>query len=143
MSIVEIKPGDMKQFTVLEGGQYGSGLQHEADVELTKFQFPATEKNLPGYDKEGKEGPHAYFLVRTVLPNGKDALSRCHIDNMDKLKLALAAIGVEVADTPDGGIAFDGDDVAPRKLGGVEVKDAREGKDGVMYNGDVIRFLGA
>ncbi len=143
MPIVNIQPSDMREFVTLEGGQYGSGLANDCDVELTTFEFPATGRNLPGYDKEGKKGPHAFFLVRVVLPTGQDTLVRCHIDNMKKLKVALVAVGVEVAASGSDGIAFDTEDVAPRKLAGVEVKDPREGPNGTMYNGDVIRFIGA
>jgi hypothetical protein len=144
MAIVNIGASDMKRFTTLPGGQFGPGLQYDADVELTQFQYPAAEKNLPGYDRSNERGPYGFFLFRITLPDGDSALVRMHTDNLDKMRAVLTGAGVEIAVHDDGvGFGFDPDQVAPRKVGGVEIKEPREGNDGNTYTGDVIRVIGA
>jgi len=131
----------MKTRLVLPGGQYGPGLPNDADVEVIGFDYPAEGRNLPAYDRENKEGPYAYFLIRITLPDGQSTLVNHVTNDLNTFGKLLTAMGVEVAQTPEGGIAFDSDDVAPRKLGGIELKEPREAKDGNTYTGNVVRFI--
>jgi hypothetical protein len=123
---------------VLKGGVYGPGLDNNSDVELVSFAFPSTDK-LPGWDKTGEKGPWALFTVMIVTEDGE----RHFIDKFYEstgLAKALISVGVSPEFEADGGFTFDTDDVAGRKLRGVEVKPPRE-YNGKTYNGDIKAFI--
>ena len=77
MATVVVKP-KTEDFGVLEGGQYGPGLQNEATVELTEFESTDATgmlERMPGYDKDGAEGPYYRFNVKVTLADGKAGAS--------------------------------------------------------------------
>ena len=122
---------------VLEGGVYGQGLDHEADVELVTFEWPA-ETN-PGFDKDGKQGPWALFVARVVDAEGNQHFPKKYVAGPG-LARTLTAIGVAFESRAEGGFDFDDEDVAGRKIRGIEVKAPREYND-TMYTGDISAFI--
>ncbi len=146
MPIVNVNPEDMKKpVEAIDGGQYGPGMQNDAELKLIDFEFPATGKNLPGYDKDGKEGPHAYFSVQINLANGATAFARKHVDVMEYLANDLTALGVNVMNNGDAGISFNDEEVVGSPIGGIELKDKRPDKNDKdkWYTGDIKRFIAA
>ena len=123
---------------VLAGGTYGLGLDHNADVELTAFAYPSTEK-FPGWDKTGAKGPWALFTVMIVTEEGERFFLDKFYDTTGLCK-ALIAVGASPDVSNDGSFTFDNEAVAGRKLRGVEVKAPRE-YNGKMYNGDIKAFI--
>jgi len=132
MSTVTIKPKADNR-PVLEGGQYGPGLQYDAKVELTEFEAPGPDgmlERMPGYDKDGTkdEAPYYRFNVK-VEYNGSTYFVTDWRSATNRLKNDLRNCGVEVIDQADGTFTFDDTQVAPRDLGGFEVKAPRAAKD--------------
>lgn len=131
MAIVNIKPV-AEDRPVLEGGQYGPGLQNDAHVELTAFEFPDENgmlDRMPAYDRDGEKGPYVRFNVRVDLANGGGTRFVEEWRTFtNRLKNDLRNCGVEVQDKPDGSFDFDPQQVAPRELGGIEVKAPRQSK---------------
>lgn len=120
-----------------EGGLYGEGLDHEATVELVGFEYPSTK--LPGWDKDGAKGPWALFTVKVTRQDGERAFFDKFVEPIMLAKY-LVSVGVEPEFTGDGGFTFESDEVAGRKLVGVEIKPPREW-NGKLYNGDIKQFL--
>jgi len=141
MAIVKIDKR-ASSYPVLEhGGMYGPGLQHEADVELTQFECPA--EKMPAYDRDGERGPYAYFGLVVITSDGE----RVFVDHWESIapgsgsKALVHLKNAGVAVSEDG--EFDDSDVAPRKLGGIQVADARPSKDGSrLYNGKLLAIVG-
>jgi hypothetical protein len=148
MAIVEISQENSPETPYLKGGQYGPGLENEADVELWRFEFPAVERACP-FKKEQAwilENPtkhaHAYFGFSVVTRDGnKHYVDRWVRNDRKRLRKALLEVGATVADGANGSIQFDTDDVAPRKLGGLEMGEARE-YEGEMRTGFINKVLG-
>lgn len=141
MPIVQIDP-DISKYPILdEPGLYGPGLQHHADVELARFEWPATER-LPAFDKEGARGPYAYFgFVVTSPEKGKvfyDHWEPISANSGSKAMTIMLDLGVITSDN----LSFDSDSVAPRKVAGLEVAAPRKGDDGRMFNGRLVRVIG-
>ena len=144
MAIIEISTEEAQR-PYLMGGEYGSGLTHEADVELWKFEYPAVERTCPftkeraWKDEDPENRHHAYFGITVVTPNG----DKHYLDiwkRGSQLKKTLLQCGVVPTSLPGGGFQFDSEDVAPRKLGGVRMGDPRE-FEGEMRNGFVNAIL--
>ena len=77
---------------VLPAGQYGSGMETEAIVELIHFSYPAVRN--PGYDKNAERGPWALFTARVLLETGQSFLIDKHVDatGLKKTLLQTGAI---------------------------------------------------
>jgi hypothetical protein len=145
MGIVNIDPRVLER-PVLAEGQYGQGLQHEADVELTGFEFPAVE-NLPAYDPVGARGPYAYFGFKVVKADGKTLWPEEWVEIGEgsgrKIQDFLSAAGVDLTDDGKGGFNFDNTSVAPRKVNGIQMAAPRASKTtGTMFNGKVMAIIG-
>lgn len=141
MPIVTIDPS-ISEYPVLDQpGLYGHGLQHEADVELSKFEWPAVDK-LPAFDKENARGPYAYFgFVVTSPEKGKvfyDHWEPISAKSGSKAMQILLDMGVVTSDN----LSFDNEQVAPRKVAGLEVLAPRKGDDGRLFNGKFVRVIG-
>ena len=145
MGIVNIDPKVLER-PVLAEGQYGPGLQFNADVELTGFECPAEEK-LPAYDPDGARGPYAYFGFKVAKADGKTLWPEEWVEIGEgsgrKIQDFLAAAGVELTDDGNGGFRFATEDVAPRKLNGIQMAAPRASKTtGTMFNGKVVAIIG-
>jgi hypothetical protein len=139
--IVTIDP-EVSRYPILdEAGLYGSGMQHEADVELTRFEWPAAER-LPAFDRENERGPYAYFgFVVTSETKGKvfyDHWEPIGKNSGSKAPQIMLDLGVTTSDNP----SFDSETVAPRKVAAIEVTAPRKGDDGRMFNGRLVRVIG-
>lgn len=144
MAIVNVNPKMDKRRILEQGGQYGQGLQHQADVELTNFESPNEEGKLdrmPPFDKDGEEGPYWYLNIKVATPDGKRTFVQ-EWQRSRQLRTTLQVIGVPVTDNPDGTFTFDDSQVAPRKLGGIEVEAPRETPDGRRFGGRVKQIIG-
>ena len=145
MSTVVIKP-IAEDFGVLEAGQYGPGLQNEATVELTEFEAPNGDgllDRMPGFDRDGERGPYYRFNVKVTLASGGTQWVTDWRKPTNQFKSDLRNCGVDVADNADGTFAFDPETVAPRELGGVEVKAPRQDKndDTKRWPGNIKGFI--
>ena len=138
MSMINIGPNQGAR-PVLDAGMYGSGLENEAEVSLFDFEAGC---DPPGWDKEGKEGPYFKFSFRVVDPEGTTYFPNCTVNFGKKVKTMLADAGVTVTENPDGGFVFDESEVAPRPVGGIEVKAPSVTDDGT-FPGKVLRVIGA
>lgn len=120
----------------LNAGDYGTGLDNEADVQLMRFEFPATERPCP-WDKEGR---NAFFGFTVVTADG----NKHFVDHWVKpsaLKKTLLALGVELSPDPQGaGFSFP-ENFAPMPVVGLRMGDARE-YNGEMRTGRVRQILG-
>ncbi len=120
----------------LPQGDYGSGLNNDADVELARFEYPAQERPCP-WDKDGT---YAYFGFTVVTPDGNKHYPDAWVQP-SSLKKFLLALGVEVSPNPTGpGFTFDDGSVAPRKVTGVRLGKPRE-YQGEMRTGTVRTVL--
>ena len=141
MAIVQIDPEASRYPVLDEAGLYGHGLTHEADVELSRFEWPAAER-MPAYDKDGKKGPYAYFgFVVNSPTKGKvfvDHWEPIAANSGSKAQQLLLDLGVITGDS----LQFDDSTVAPRKLAGIEMGDPRKGNDGRLFSGRVLRVIG-
>lgn len=128
-------------------GKYGVGLDYPADVECDKFEWNSSNK--PAYAKDDESRHFAYFRFK-VITGGKTVFLHHHepIDegSGSDVQNMLLAMGVEVQDNGDGTFAFDPDQVAPRKLTGIEVGDPVPSKKnpGVLYSGNLtgVKVIG-
>jgi hypothetical protein len=144
MAIVDISPQEAQR-PYLQGGEFGPGLTHEADVEVWQFEYPATERPCP-YGKEKlwvAENPennrHAYLGISVTLPNGE----RHFLDKWVRgsaLKRTLLQCGVNVTAKQGGGFQFDDSAVNGMKLGGIVLSDPTE-RDGEMRTGFINSIL--
>lgn len=144
MAIVNVNPRDEKRPMLEQAGQYGPGLQYPADVELTRFDSPNAEGLLdfmPAYDREGNDGPYWHLNIKVTLTNGRVVFVR-NWQRSRQLRKTLDVMGIPVTDNPDGTYSFDDAQVAPRKLGGVDVKAPREAPDGRQFAGEVKAIIG-
>jgi hypothetical protein len=133
-----------------EAGTYGSGLAHEADVELIEFEAPDENgklERMPAYDREGKNNVYFRFNFKLVLANGQTRFLT-HWATPRTLRQCLVDCGVEVTDNPDGDFDFEAGSVAPTKIGGLDIGPPRAGKfpkshpqagepNGRWYTGDL------
>lgn len=143
MAIVDISPSEAQR-PYLQAGEYGPGLEHEADTDIWVFEYPATERPCP-FNKEKAwvaEDPtnhrHAFVGIRIVTQNG----DRFFVDKWIRgagLKKFLLQAGVPITDKPGGGFQFNDDDVV-RKLAGVVMSEPSE-YQGEMRNGFVNSVL--
>lgn len=139
MAIVEIHP-DAQKRSYLRGGQYGPGMAHPADCEVTDYQFPADE--APRWDKNGKAEDYAFLRIRVMSEEfgGVTIFHHEPIKEFSGSKLGewLVSLGVPVE-----GQSFqhDTDQVVGRKCG-VEVADPKEW-EGKMYTGKLIQIMGS
>lgn len=131
-------PKEQAQRGVLEAGTYGEGQEHNAVVELIQFEYPA-ESRLPNWDKNNERGPWGLFTVRILTEDGQQHLLTKFVESPD-LKRTLISVGVTTDPTGDGGFDFENDDVANRKIRGVELKEAREGNQGFFPN-EIKQFI--
>ncbi len=145
MAQVEINPSDMKTTVALDGGKYGANQEFPAEVKINVFEYPS--KRNPGYDKDGTEGPYAFFIVSILTATGDQGFARIFVNDLSRLKSMLAAANVPFSDDGNGGIGFDTDDVAPREIGGIEVKAKREYTNAegqpAAVTGDILRLFAA
>jgi len=145
MPTITITPEEMPDRNyALEGGKYGRGLDTDAEVKIIDFQYPALQN--PGYDKDGTQGPWALFNFSILLASGEQGFSRMYINNLVKLAGLLTTAGVPVAGE-NGNVSFDPEEVAPREVGGIEVKPRRDftrqdGTEG-SASGDTTRIYAA
>ena len=147
MSTVTIKP-KAENRPVLEGGQYGPGLQNDAKVELTEFEAPDENgmlERMPAYDRDGERGPYCRFNVK-VEYNGSTFFVTDWREFTNRLKNDLRNCGVDVIDQTDGTFTFDDAQVAPgggRELGGIDLKAPRQAKDDPerRYPGGIKGFI--
>ena len=150
MALVSVKPTNDPTPYIEEGGQYGPGLQHEADVELVEFESPQAESGpnmldrMPAYDREGTKGNVYYRFNFTVITpeKGKRFVTEW-VDSSRKLKGWLQALGVPVQQDGEG-FTFDDGDVAPRKVGGLDIKPPRQDKNDPdrFFTGGIRQIIG-
>jgi hypothetical protein len=143
MAIVELHP-DAQKRAYLRGGQYGPGMNFNADCEVTDYQFPADE--TPGWDTENKEDPNDWAFIRIRV--NSDDFGSCTIFHHEpiaamtgsKLGQWLAALGVPVEGET---FRHDTDQVVGRKCA-VEMGDPREDKHeaGKFYTGRLLQVYG-
>jgi hypothetical protein len=146
MGIVSFSKNIEQRPILDQAGQYGQGLQHEADVELARFECPA-EDRLPAFDRDNERGPYAYFGITVTRPDGTkvfyDHWEEVGEGTGSRLREHLANAGAPISEGEDD-FNFDPADVAPRKLGGIEVKDPRSNKEGTrLFSGGLVRIIGA
>lgn len=131
-------------------GKYGQGLDYDADVELIAFEYD-TQDNRPAYARTDLSRHFAYFNLK-VVHDGKAVFIRHHepidADSGSQLREILQRIGVQLEEK---GVDEDGkpqwgfreEDVAPRKLTGVEVGDPITLKSGQQINNLVgLKMIG-
>jgi len=152
MAIVRVKPTNDPTPYIRDGGQYGPGLQHEADVELLEFESPKAESGpdmldrMPAFDREGTKGDLYYrFNFQIVTDNGAKYFVTEWVTSTRKLEKWLQALGVPVAKDDEGYLQFDDQDVAPRKVGGIDIKPPRQDKNDPdrFYTGGIRQLIGA
>jgi hypothetical protein len=139
MPTVEIHP-DAQKRSYLRGGQYGPGMTHPADCEVTEYQFPADE--APRWDKAGKAEDYAFLRIR-VNSEEFGSVTIFHHEPIkefsgSKLGEWLVSLGVPVEGET---LRHDTDQVPGRKCG-VEVSDPREW-EGRWFTGKLINVMGS
>ena len=144
MPIVEIPKEDL-EYPILPEGTYGPGMEFEADVAINRFEYPAVD-NMPGWHKEGDKRRYAFFefTVREA-EGGFFTLSRwITLGQGPQLATFLTAAGVDLSTTDTGGIAFEIEDVAGRKVNGVVINAPRPDKSDPdkLWQGDVKEIIG-
>ena len=148
MGIVNIDPSVLER-PVLKEGTYGPGLQFEAEVDFTGFEYPAEEK-LPAYDPEGTRGPYAYFGFRVKPEDGKlyfiDEWVDCSRGSGRRIQDFLTAAGAAMQDDGHGGFNFDPEAVRgelPKPVSGLQMAAPRTSKTtGTQFNGKVMAIIG-
>ena len=131
---VEINP-DAGRFAYLEeAGEYGPGLEFEADVVVAHYEIPAEE--APPYIKGSKPGDFAFFRFEVRRP-GVPAVRLRHWEPIgpfsgSKLGTFLTNLGVEVED-PDGRCRHDASQVPGLKCG-LRVGAPRQNFSGRIYD---------
>lgn len=142
MPIVIIDPESERYPVLDEAGLYGHGLTHEADVELARFEWPASER-MPAFDREGKRGPYAYFGFTVVSPDK----GKVFVDHWEPIGKGTGSrarkLLIDLGVVADGVFEFDAAQVAPRKVAGFEVGDPRKSDDGRLFTGRLLRVIGA
>ena len=139
MALVQMDPKAESRPILPQAGLYGAG-KGGFDVELTRFEHPAQER-MPAYDREGEDGPYAYFGF--VCKSDNELVFYDHWEKIgpstgSREATWLRNLGVEVTDDQQ----FDPETVAGRKAI-LEVKDPRESsKDGKVYNGNLVQIIG-
>jgi hypothetical protein len=148
MAQINISKNVTRRPMLTTAGEYGPGRQHEAEVVWFDFEFPATEDNAPGYDRD-LERIHAFFLFK-VTPHGQQSVFVRHWEEVkensgSKIIRFLQNLGVGVTETPDGEeFTFDDDEVKsmiPKQIAGIEVGDTRPAKNGNVYPSKVFNVL--
>lgn len=142
MPIVEINPNARKYAYLEEGGDYGPGMEHEAEVEVTDYQNPA--KEAPPYIRDSRPEDFAFFRFRVRRPGGPTVGLR-HWEPIGEytgsnLGSILVNLGVPVED-PDGICRHDTDQVVGRACG-LRMGDPRQGADGTWFSGRVFDVMG-
>lgn len=142
MPIVEITKEDL-EYPILPAGTFGPGLDNEADITVNRFEYPAVD-NLPGWHKEGDTRRYAFFEFTVKLSDGGffTLPSFVELGKGPKFAKWLEALGVDMAPTDSGGVAFEIDDVAGRKVKGLVMGDPRTGNDGTVWQGNVNQIIG-
>ena len=139
MPIVELNP-DAEKRSFLRGGQYGPGMPHPADCEVTDYQFPADE--APRWDKNGSAEDYAFIRI-LVRSEEFGAVTLFHHEPIKAYSGSKLGQWLTNLDVPVEGEGFrhDTDQVVGRKCG-VEVGDPREW-EGKMYTGRLLDIYGA
>jgi len=141
MARVQLHP-DAEKRTYLRAGQYGPGLPHEAECEVTDYQFPADEP--PRYRPDDPAENWAFIRIRVNSVEFGSGVIFHHepIAEYSGSKLGpwLVAMGV-----PCDGVGYehDTDQVVGRQVA-VEVGDPREDKKeaGKFYTGNLLQIFG-
>lgn len=143
MAIVKLNPDAQKRI-FLRGGQYGPGMSHPAECEITDYQFPADE--TPRWDKENKENPEDWAFIRIRVNSDEfGSVTIFHhepIASYSGSKLGNWLLGIGVPCEGEG-FQHDTDQVVGRKCG-VEMADPRtDGNDSsIQYTGKMIQMFG-
>ena len=143
MAVVKISKDSEKNPFLPYGGQYGSGLEHEAECEVFQFDMNVEPGQGPGFDKDCKRTTYCLFVfrvkhedqlvfVRHFEPTGPNTGSRA-------IKW-LKALGAEMTETPDGDYVLDDSGVVGSKCG-IVVKEPTQ-RDGVDYTGRLTDVIG-
>ena len=117
--------------------------------ELMEFESPKAESGsemldrMPAFDREGERGPYYRFNFQLTLAEGGKRFVTEWVDSSRKLKAWLQALGVPLQEQGDA-FAFDDEDVAPRKVGGLDIKPPRQDKNDPsrFYTGGVRQVIG-
>lgn len=149
MSLVSISNQASNRPYLKQGGEYGPGRAHEADVECTSFDFCTGEGEGPAYDRnctDDKAAPYAKFVFRVdhaefgmvpithFEPCAPNSGSKT-VDFVNNLT------GGAVQPDENGNPSFDPAIVAPRKCA-IQVLDPRQDKEGRWWNGRIIGVFG-
>jgi hypothetical protein len=131
---VEINPDAGRYAYLEEAGEYGPGLEFEADVSVSHYELPASEP--PPYIKGSKAQDFAFFRFE-VRRQGVPAVRLRHWEPIgpfsgSKLGTFLVNLGVDVED-PEGRVRHDANQVPGRKCG-IRVGAPRENYSGRIYD---------
>ena len=131
MARVQIDPAIEQRAILPVAGKYGHGHDVECDCELSRFEWPAKER-MPAFDREGNDGPYAYFGMRLTLGAGVipdfeggviyyDHWEPIRPGSGSRARKWLVNLGVEGAAEGD----FEDSTVAPRKCA-IDVGEPRK-----------------
>jgi hypothetical protein len=142
MPQVQLHP-DAEKRTYLRPGQYGPGLAHQAECEVTDYQFPADEPPRYRPDDPAENWCHIRIRVNSEEYGNATIFHHEPISDHSGSKLGpwLVAMGVPCEGA---GYAHDTDQVVGRSVA-VEVGDVREDKNeaGKYYTGNLLQVFGA
>lgn len=141
MAIRRIDPKSAERPVLPHAGLYGPGAENEADVVVQDFIAEVTDpKQMPNYDREGKEGPYCLFMFRVKYAGGLHTLRAWQTLGEGSGSQALnwlRALGVAVSDNGE----YDDREVIGKKCI-LDVKAPRTLADGSRRTGDVRRVVG-
>ena len=141
--VVEFHP-DAQKRPYLRGGQYGPGMPHQAECEVTDYQFPADE--TPGWDVENKENVEDWAFIRIRVNSDEFGMitifhhEPISADSGSKLGNWLVGMGIPVEGET---FRHDADLVVGTKCG-IEVGDPRQDKNDAekFYTGRLLQVFG-
>jgi hypothetical protein len=140
MALCTVNPKEGRR-RVLQGGRYGPGQIHEAEVTLQEFKYPCPAGEGPGWDRDCGEGEYALWNWKVVF-DGKAYFVRAHTMGA-RTTTIVRSLGHPVEQTPDGLEQFD-DTQLPGTKAIIDVKDPRPNSDPDRdpWPGDVTQVLG-
>ncbi len=142
MALVSMDPS-ASNWPYLTAGKYGPGMDHEAECEITEYEFPALE--APRFAPEDPPESWAKMRIKVRVEGGISTVLFVDIpigpNSGSRLGDWLTALGINVSD--DGTFAHDPDHLPGTKCA-VEVGDPRKDKNDPkkFYTGNVRGLFG-
>jgi hypothetical protein len=141
MAIVRINPESKNRPYLKEGGLYGPGATHPADVVVFDFKAQVEPGEGPGFDRDCKDHDYAQLVFQVKSEEYGQSFARVfeptEANSGSRLMGWLINLGVDITDDGE----YDDETVVGQK-GVVEVKAPRQDKNGKWWTGDVKDVLG-